>query len=118
MVKQATPDRGDVVHIDHDPQAGHEQARYRPALVLSPKAYNVHGLMLCCPITTQVKGYPFEVKVSDTKPYPGGKAATGVVLADQLRCFDWRARKAELMAKAPDDLVAEVWAKLKVLLPK
>jgi mRNA interferase MazF len=108
----AAPDQGDVVWLNHDPQAGHEQAGHRPALVLSPKAYNAAtGLMLCCPVTTQVKGYPFEVALI------GVKGVTGVVLSDQLRSLDWEARAAQRAGRAADDVVADVLAKLKVLLP-
>ena len=90
------PDRGDLVWLDFGPQAGHEQSGRRPALVLSPAAYNAKvGLALCCPITSQVKGYPFEV------PVPEGAAIAGVVLADQVRSLDWRARRAEVVGKVP-----------------
>ena len=82
------PERGDAVWITLDPQAGHEQAGRRPALVLSPSAYNGRvGLALCCPITSQVKGYPFEV------PLPVGSPVSGVVGADQVKSLDWRAQK-------------------------
>ena len=81
------PARGDVVWISLDPQAGHEQSGHRPALVLSPASYNGKvGLMLCCPITTQVKNYPFEVLIRDNPK------VSGVVLADQVKCLDWKAR--------------------------
>jgi len=83
------PDAGDVVWISFTPQSGHEQAGHRPALVLSPKKYNdASGLMLCCPMTTQIKGYPFEVLVAGDK--------ISVVLSDQVKSVDWRARKAVL----------------------
>jgi mRNA interferase MazF len=109
--KAAAPDQGDVVWLDHDPQAGHEQAGRRPALVLSPKAYNAAtGLMLCCPVTSQIKGYPFEVDLV------GVKAIKGVVLSDQLRSLDWEARGAEKAGRAADDVLIDVLAKLKVLL--
>lgn len=109
--KVAAPDQGDVVWLNHDPQAGHEQAGHRPALVLSPKAYNAAtGLMLCCPVTSQVKGYPFEVALI------GVKGLAGVVLSDQLRSVDWEARGAEKAGRAADDIQADVLAKLKVLL--
>jgi mRNA interferase MazF len=109
--KVAAPEQGDVVWLNHDPQAGHEQAGHRPALVLSPKAYNAAtGLMLCCPITTQVKGYPFEVELV------GVKGMKGVVLADQMRSLDWEARGAEKAGRAADDVLSDVLAKLKVLL--
>jgi mRNA interferase MazF len=109
--KGSAPDQGDVVWLNHDPQAGHEQAGHRPALVLSPKAYNAAtGLMLCCPVTSQVKGYPFEVQLV------GVKGLKGVVLSDQLRSLDWEARGAERAGRAADDVVSDVLAKLKVLL--
>lgn len=94
-----------------DPQAGHEQAGRRPALVLSPAAYNEPvGLALFCPITGHAKGYPFEV------PLPAGLAVSGVVLADHVKCLDWRARRAEYAGVAPDDVVAEVVRRLGLLL--
>jgi mRNA interferase MazF len=109
--KGSAPDQGDVVWLNHDPQAGHEQVGHRPALVLSPKAYNAAtGLMLCCPVTSQVKDYPFEVELV------GVKGLKGVVLSDQLRSLDWEARGAERAGRAADDVVADVLAKLKVLL--
>lgn len=109
--RATAPERGDLVWLDHEPQAGHEQSGRRPALVLSPRAYNAAtGLMLCCPVTTQVKGYPFEVEVV------GAKGVTGVVLADQPRSLDWEARGAERAGRAADDVVADVFAKLKVLI--
>ena len=105
------PDRGDLVWLDFDPQAEHEQAGRRPALVLSPRAYNeVVGLALCCPITSQVKGYPFEV------PLPDGLPVTGVALADQLRSLDWRARNAAPIAQAPTVVVDRVLARVRTLL--
>lgn len=109
--RPAAPDQGDIVWLDHDPQAGHEQAGRRPALVLSPKAYNAAtGLMLCCPVTSQVKSYPFEVELI------GVKGLKGVVLSDQVRSLDWEARSAEKAGRAADDVVADVLAKVKVLL--
>ena len=105
------PDRGDVGYLDFEPQAGREQAGRRPALVLSPRAYNAIGtLMVCCPITSQVKGYPFEVKVIGTTK------VTGVVLSDQVRSLDWQARNARAAGRAADEVLAEVGAKLRVLL--
>src|SRR5437588_10120158 len=95
------PERGDAVWITLDPQAGHEQAGRRPALVLSPSAYNGRvGLALFCPITSQVKGYPFEV------PLPAGLPIAGVVGADQVKSLDWRVRRAERVAALPTDTVA------------
>ncbi|MBI3469784.1 MAG: endoribonuclease MazF [Candidatus Solibacter usitatus] len=111
MVKPHVPDRGDVVWLDWDPQAGHEQGGHRPALVLSPRSYNgLVGLALFCPLTSQEKGYPFEV------PLPAGSKARGAVLADQIKSFDWRARSAHLMTRLPEDLVEEVLVKLSLLL--
>jgi mRNA interferase MazF len=105
------PDRGDVVWIALNPQAGHEQAGRRPALVISPAAYNGKvGLALLCPITNQVKGYPFEVLI------PPGFAVTGVVLADQVKSLDWRARRADLIGALPEAVVGEVLRKLNTLL--
>lgn len=107
------PERGDVVWITLNPQAGHEQAGRRPALVLSPSAYNGRvALALLCPITTQVKGYPFEV------PLPAGFPIAGVVGADQVKCLDWRARKATLIAAVPEEIVTQVVARLQTLLEK
>ena len=105
------PDRGDVIWLQFNPQAGHEQAGRRPALVLSPKAYNSKaGLMLCCPVTSKVKGYPFEVQL------PADFDVSGVILSDQVRSLDWKARKAEFIAHAPDPVVNEVLEKLNTLL--
>lgn len=105
------PDRGDAVWITLDPQAGHEQAGRRPALVLSPAAYNGRvGLALMCPITNQAKGYPFEV------PLPAGSCVTGVVGADQVKCLDWRARTASRIGRIPDEIVHEVIRRLQSLL--
>ncbi|MCH7931062.1 MAG: endoribonuclease MazF [Proteobacteria bacterium] len=105
------PDRGDVVWLNFHPQAGHEQAGRRPALILSPTNYNIRTrLALVCPITSRVKGYPFEV------PLPSGLAVTGVVLADHLKSVDWSARKAELVCKVSTSVLGEVGAKLRPLL--
>ena len=105
------PERGDAVWITLDPQAGHEQSGRRPALVLSPSAYNGRvGLGLLCPITNQAKGYPFEV------PLPEGLPVTGVVGADQVKSLDWRALKASRIGAVPDDVVAEVVIRLQTLL--
>ncbi len=105
------PDRGDVVWISLNPQAGHEQAGRRPALVLSPIVYNDRvGLAILCPITSQIKGYPFEVLI------PEGLAARGVILADQVKSVDWRARGAELICPLSPETVAEVLGKLRTLL--
>jgi mRNA interferase MazF len=104
------PDRGDAVWLQFNPQAGHEQAGRRPALVLSPAAYNGKvGLAVLCPITSQSKGYPFEVALSTRK-------LTGVVLSDQVKSLDWRVRQAEMIERVPDAVVQEVLAKLSSLL--
>ncbi len=109
--KRYIPDRGDAVWITLDPQAGHEQMGRRPALVLSPAAYNDRvGLALFCPITGQAKGYPFEVEV------PPGLAVTGVVLADHVKSLDWQARKAAKICSVPKEIVAAVISKLNALL--
>lgn len=105
------PKRGDVVWLSFAPQAGHEQAGHRPALVLSPEAYNRKtGLAIFCPITSQIKGYPFEVHL------PSGLKASGVVLADQVKSFDWQARGAQFCCRIPEATLAEVLSKLNVLL--
>jgi mRNA interferase MazF len=106
-----TPERGDAVWITLAPQAGHEQAGRRPALVLSPAAYNRKvGLALLCPITNQVKGYPFEVTL------PPGLKVQGAVLSDHVKCLDWRARKSVFICKLPEEVVSEVLGKLNTLL--
>ena len=105
------PERGDLLWLTFDPQAGREQAGRRPALVLSPSAYNRRAnLALVCPITTQAKGYPFEVAL------PSGLPLSGVVLADHLKSADWTARRAQFAAKIPAAALAEVTAKLRPLL--
>jgi mRNA interferase MazF len=105
------PDRGDIVWLQFNPQAGHEQAGHRPALVLSPASYNrLSGLMLCCPMTSQKKGYPFEVVIVDTPDH------TSVVLADQVKSLDWKVRKAVKKGMAPGDVIAETLSKLQALL--
>ncbi|MDE0256409.1 MAG: endoribonuclease MazF [Rhodospirillaceae bacterium] len=106
------PDTGHLVWLRFSPQAGREQAGRRPALVLSPRSYNEKtNLALFCPITSRVKGYPFEVPLPDTG------AVTGVVLADQIRSLDWRARGARFEEPAPPQLVSEVRDKLGAILP-
>ena len=104
-------DRGDVVWIAMNPQAGHEQAGRRPALVLSPAAYNGKvGLAILCPITSQVKGYPFEVQL------PKGLPVEGVILSDQAKSLDWKAREAEFVCRLPTETVHEALLKLATLL--
>ena len=111
MPRAYVPERGDIVLIALDPQAGHEQAGRRPAVVVSPRSYNGRvGLGLFCPVTSRAKGYPFEVALPPDAP------VTGVVLADQVKSLDWRARRAELAARLPDNLSAEVIGKLATLL--
>lgn len=112
MVARAyVPDRGDFVWIHFNPQSGHQQAGRRPALVLSPAAYNGRvGLALLCPITSQVKGYPFEVQL------PIGGEIEGGVLSDQLKSLDWRTRQAERAGRAPEAVLQEVLGKLSTLL--
>lgn len=105
------PDRGDVVWINLDPRTGHEQRGRRPAIVLSPVSYNRKvGLAIMCPITSAVKGYPFEV------PIPEGPGVSGVVLADQVKSLDWGARRAEVKEKLRSEVTEEVLAKLNTLL--
>ena len=109
-MKNRVPERGDFVWLDFQPQAGHEQAGRRPALVLSHHAYNAKvGLAVCCPVTSHAKGYPFEVAV-------GAASLSGVVLADQLKNLDWRVRRAEFIAAASDEVLAEVLAKVRAVI--
>jgi mRNA interferase MazF len=104
------PDEGDIVWLSFTPQSGHEQAGRRPAVVLTSRAYNQRaGLLICVPVSNQIKGYPFEVILRD-----GG--ATGVALADQVKNLDWQARQAERKARASAAEMAEIRAKLKALL--
>ena len=104
------PQRGDLVWLDFDPQAGHEQAKRRPALVLSPGSYNrATRLALVCPVTSKVKGYPFEVVVA------GAKRVDGVVLSDQVKSLDWSMRNAQLIERSSPNLVEDVLAKLSTL---
>ncbi len=107
---QYVPDRGDALWLTFEPHAGHEQAGRRPAVVVSPKRYNgLTGLALLCPITSQVKGYPFEVTL------PLGLPIGGVVLSDQVRSVDWRARKASRICTLPPATIREVVGKLRAL---
>ncbi|MGH8753082.1 MAG: endoribonuclease MazF [Burkholderiales bacterium] len=114
MVKRALryqPDRGDLMWLDFNPKAGHEQAGRRPALVVSPLVYNLRtGLALCCPITSHIKGYPFEVLV------PDGLKVSGVVLADHVKNLDWRARRAEFIARLPQRELEQVINRVILLL--
>ena len=105
------PNRGDVVWIELTPQSGHEQAGRRPALVLSPKVYNSKtGLLIACPITSREKGYPFEVKL------PHDCEVSGVVLSDQVKSLDWRARKARFICRVSQDVIDETRAKMLAIL--
>ena len=110
MVKKTyIPDRGDVVWVDLNPPKGREQAKVRPAIVVSPKAYNKKtNLALMCPITSVQKGYPFEVAVRSKK-------VAGVILADHVRSLDWVARQATFITRASASVVAEVQTKLRLL---
>jgi len=103
--RRFVPDAGEIVWLNFTPHAGHEQSGQRPALVLSPAAYNDKaGLMICCPMTTQVKGYPFEVQIAATTP--------SVVLADQVKSLDWRQREASHKGSVSADELAEIRAKI------
>ena len=111
MTRKYVPDRGDIVWLEFNPQAGHEQAGHRPALVISPKAYNqIVGLALFCPITSNVKGYPFEVLL------PEKHKVSGAILSDQIKSLDWRARNAKKIACASNDVVEDVLAKTLTIL--
>lgn len=108
--KSYVPDRGDIVWLEFTPQVGGEQAGHRPALVISPKSYNGRvGLALFCPITSHVKGYPFEVVLKS-----GGKTE-GAVLADQLKSLDWKARSARKIEAVCEGIIIEVLAKIDAL---
>lgn len=106
---RSVPDAGDVAWLDFSPQSGHEHVGRRPALVLSPADYNGKtGLMVCCPMTSQIKGYPFEVVVTTNPP--------SAILADQVKSLDWRARRAVRKGRMPEALLAEARAKLRTLI--
>jgi mRNA interferase MazF len=111
MMSNYIPQRGDVVWINMHPQAGHEQAGRRPAVVLSPKSYNGKvGLALFCPVTNQIKGYPFEVII------PSGLKVTGAVLSDQVKSLDWKIRDTEYYESVPETVILEILKKLNTLL--
>ena len=111
MMSNYVPQRGDVVWINMYPQAGHEQAGRRPAIVLSPRSYNDKvGLALFCPVTNQIKGYPFEVII------PSGLKVTGAILSDQVKSLDWKIRNTEYSTKVPETVVLEIFKKLSTLL--
>lgn len=108
MARGYVPDAGDVVWLAFSPQSGREQAGHRPALVLSPASYNGKtGMMVCCPMTTQIKGYPFEVVVGNPP---------SAILSDQVKSLDWRARRARRKGAVPADAVGEVRGKIRALL--
>ncbi|WP_428393104.1 endoribonuclease MazF [Lichenicoccus sp.] len=109
MAPGYVPDAGDIVWLQFNPQAGHEQAGHRPAVVLSPAGYNGRtGMILCCPTTTRIKGYPFEVTLAGSPP--------SVALADQVKSQDWRARNATRKGRARASELAELRAKLIALI--
>ena len=111
IVRSYIPERGDIVWLEFNPQAGYEQTGHRPALVVSPKAYNEKvGLALFCPITSNVKRYPFEVVL------PEKHKVTGAILSDQIKSLDWQVRKAKRIARAPQDVIEEVLSKILTLL--
>ena len=110
MARAYVPDAGDVVWLEFDPQAGHEQAGHRSALVMSPSAYNSKvGLMVCCPMSSKIKGHPFEVVTQ----VDGVDCA---VLSDQVKSLDWKVRHAKKRAAVSTDVMLHVKAKLKALL--
>lgn len=105
-----TPERGDIIWLNFTPQAGHEQKGMRPALVLSPQQYNKKtGLAVCCPITSNIKGYPFEVLIT-------GKKIRGAALSDHLKNLDWKIRKAKFIEKSSSQAMAECITKISALL--
>lgn len=105
------PDRGDLVYLDFDPTQGHEQRGHRPAFVLSPRSYNAKSsLALFMPVTKQQKGYPFEVLL------PSGLQIQGVILADQIKCLDWKARGIQFVESVPESVIEEVQAKIEPLI--
>jgi mRNA interferase MazF len=109
MSGKFVPDAGDIVWLNFSPQAGHEQAGHRPAVVLSPAAYNAKtSLMLCCPMTTRIKAYPFEVRIAGATP--------AVVLADQVKSLDWRKRRARRKGRISPLELAELRAKITALI--
>jgi mRNA interferase MazF len=110
MAAARAPERGDVVWLQFNPQAGSEQAGHRPALVISPRSYNQRvGLALVCPITTWIKGYPFEVEL------PQGMKTEGAILCDQIKSLDWRARNAKRIGSVPPSVMQEVTARILAL---
>jgi mRNA interferase MazF len=111
VASKYVPEAGDLVWLTFDPRAGHEQRGRRPALILSARAYNAKArLAVACPITSHVKGYPFEVLLP-----PGGRIG-GAVLADQMKNLDWQVRRAVFEAKAPTEIITDVRERLRALL--
>ncbi|MCC6126062.1 MAG: type II toxin-antitoxin system PemK/MazF family toxin [Pirellulales bacterium] len=111
MAKRVVPERGDLVWIEFSPQLGHEQGGHRPALVVTPRSYNeASGLMLACPVTSQVKDYPFEVLLPTTL------SIKGAILVDQMKCLDWRLRNFKFIEHLPSPTLDEVLSKLDVLI--
>jgi mRNA interferase MazF len=104
------PDRGDIIWLNFNPHAGHEQSGKRPALVISPKKYNEKtNLAICCPITSKEKGYPFEVKTDSKK-------INGVILSDQIKSLDWKEREAEFIEKSKAEILEDVLAMIRAIL--
>ncbi|GAA0370785.1 endoribonuclease MazF [Bacillus horti] len=111
MVDRYVPDRGDLVWLQFDPQSGYEQAGKRPALVISPATYNGKvGLSLFCPVTSRVKGYPFEVILPQNLPIEG------VILSDQIKNLDWQSRQTKFICKVPQETLIEVISKVDLLI--
>lgn len=105
------PKRGDLVYINFNPQAGHEQKGRRPAIILSPERFNVHtDFVSVCPITNQSKGYPYEVTI------PDGLGISGVILTDQIKNLDWKARKIEIIDEVSSEIVQDCLAKIHTFL--
>ena len=111
MVTKYVPRRGDIVWLDFDPQSGHEQKGRRPALTISPEKYNAKvGLAILCPVTSRVKGHPFEVRISVPR------SIDGAILSDQVKNLDWRQRRAKFIRSVPDEVLNEVLEKLQTLI--
>ena len=110
MARAYVPDRGDLVWLEFNPQAGHEQAGHRPAFVVSPRSYHRKvGLALVCPVSSRIKQYPFEVAL------PAGGKTRGAILSDQVKSLDWRVRKAKFIERVAQDIVDEVTARILAL---
>lgn len=111
MVSVYIPERGDLVWLQFTPQSGHEQAGKRPALVISPKSYNAKvGLALMCPVTSKIKGYPFEVII------PQDLSIEGAILSDQVKSLDWQSRQASFICRVTDETLTEVISKIELLI--